>query len=78
MNTLNRTKSDELYDDILSFVRIYSGELVAKSKLYNVNKQSKEVCDKIYIPYANQLKQVSKLTSGNIGIVSGLTKVCLF
>lgn len=74
-NTLKQAKNDELNEDILTFVRVYSGELATKSKLYNVNKQAKEVCDKIYIPYSNRLKQVSKLTCGNIGIVSGLTKV---
>ncbi len=74
-STLKHLKNDELNEDILTFVRVYSGELVSKSKIYNVNKQVKEACDKIYIPYSNRLKQVSKLTCGNIGIVSGLTKV---
>ena len=73
---LNRNKNEtESLEDVLTFVRVYSGELVAKSKLYNVNKQEKESCDKIYIPYANQLKQANRITSGNIGIVSGLSKV---
>jgi elongation factor G len=73
---LNKAKNnDDVNEDVLTFVRVYSGQLAAKSKLYNVNKKVKETCDKIYIPYANQLKQVTKLTNGNIGIVSGLTKV---
>ncbi len=68
-------KRADANEDILSFVRVYSGELSAGSKIYNVNRLTREVCDKIYIPYANQLKQVAKLTCGNIGIVSGLTNV---
>ena len=76
---LNKNKNEtESLEDVLTFVRVYSGELVAKSKLYNVNKQEKESCDKIYIPYANQLKQANRITSGNIGIVSGLSKVQKF
>lgn len=74
---MNRSKKDAENEDILSFVRVYSGELVSKSKIYNVNNLERETCDKIYIPYANQLKQVNRLTNGNIGIVSGLTKVRL-
>ncbi len=68
-------KRTDSSDDILSFVRVYNGELSTSSKLFNVNKLEKEFCDKIYIPYANNLKQVTKLTHGNIGIVSGLIKV---
>lgn len=71
----NKSKSDEANEDILTYVRVYNGDLVVKTKLYNGNKQVREVCDKLYIPYANQIKQVSKVTSGNIAIVSGLTKV---
>jgi elongation factor G len=62
-------------ENILSFLRIYSGELSAKTKIYNASKHSKEICDKIYIPYANQIKQVNKQTCGNIAVVSGLVNV---
>jgi len=72
---LNKNKIDDANDDILTYVRVYNGELSSKTKVYNVNQQVREFCDKIYIPFANQIKQVSKVTSGNIALVSGLTKV---
>lgn len=75
---INKNKNDEINDNILTFVRVYNGDLVAKTKVYNVSKQIRETCDKIYIPFANQIKQVSKVTNGNIAIVSGLTKVSKF
>ncbi len=57
-------------------MRVYNGELVAKSKVYNPAKQTNEKIDKIYMPFSNQIKQVNKITNGNIAIVSGLLKVC--
>ncbi|CAF0710211.1 unnamed protein product [Brachionus calyciflorus] len=73
-NTINKFKSEDTENDVLTFVRVYNGELNAKSKLYNPFKDIKESCDKIYVPYSNQLEQVQKITTGNIGIVHGLTK----
>ncbi|RNA28118.1 ribosome-releasing factor mitochondrial [Brachionus plicatilis] len=73
-NTLNKPKPDEAQDDILTFVRVYNGELHAKSKVYNPAKDVKETCDKIYIPFSNELEQVQKVGAGNIAIVHGLTK----
>jgi translation elongation factor EF-G len=49
--------------------------LITKSKVYNPAKQVNEKIDKIYVPFSNQLKQVNKITNGNIAIVSGLLKV---
>ena len=72
-NTLNKFKLDEAQDDILTFVRVYNGELHAKSKVYNPAKNVKEICDKIYIPYSNELEEVQKIGAGNIAIVHGLT-----
>lgn len=74
-SALNRNKNEESESDILSFVRVYSGDLIAKTKIYNPSKNVKESCDKIYIPFSNQLKQVHKVSAGNIAIVHGLTKV---
>lgn len=72
-NTLNKFKPDEAQDDILTFVRVYNGELHAKSKIYNPAKDVKETCDKIYIPYSNELEEVQKIGAGNIALVHGLT-----
>lgn len=77
-STVNKAKTEESESDILSFVRVYNGDLVAKTKIFNPNKNVKESCDKIYVPYSNQLKQVSKVTAGNIAIINGLTKVNYF
>lgn len=74
-SSLNKSKGDEQDDDILSFVRVYNGELSAKSKVFNANKQIRENCDKLYIPYSNQIKQASKITAGNIAIINGFVKV---
>ena len=75
---LNKNKLDDANDDILTYIRVYNGELSSKTKVYNVNQQVREFCDKIYIPFANQIKQVSKVTSGNIALVSGLNIVFFY
>jgi elongation factor G len=72
---LNKMKMSEVNEDILSFVRVYNGELVTRAKVTNPNKGVREVIEKIYIPYSNQLKQVAKVTAGNIAVVNGLVNV---
>ena len=62
-------------DNMLAFVRVYNGELTSGDKLFNMNKSCREDCDKIYIPFANQIKQVTSIGPGNIGVISGLSKV---
>lgn len=74
-SALNKSKVEEQEDDILTYVRVYNGELSSKLKVFNPNKKCKEICEKIYIPYSNQIKPVSKVTAGNIAVVNGLTKV---
>jgi elongation factor G len=73
--TKSLSKRIEDEDNILSYVRVYSGELHANRKIFNVDKNVVEHCNKIYIPFANQLKQVNKVTNGNIALISGLSKV---
>ena len=79
--TLNQSASSSMKiekrqgDNMLAFVRVYNGELNAGDKLFNMNKSCREECDKIYIPFANQIKQVSSIGRGNIGVISGLSKV---
>ena len=72
---LVKSRSDDPDADILTYVRVYNGELHSKSKVFNINKQCKEIIDKIYVPFSNQVKQVSKVSMGNIALVSGLTQV---
>lgn len=74
-NSSSKLKIENIEDDMLTFVRVYNGELVSKSSVYNPNKQVVEKCQNVYIPYSSQLKTTSKITSGNIGIINGLSKV---
>jgi elongation factor G len=73
---LNSSVSTESGDEILTFVRIYNGELSSKSRIFNSTKQIKEECTKIFIPYADQMKSVNSVKSGNIAVISGLKHVC--
>jgi elongation factor G len=74
---LNKVKIDSknFDENMLTFVRIYNGELSSKTRLFNPNKKVVESCEKIFIPYSNQIKRVSKVTNGNIALISGLQKV---
>lgn len=78
LNKSKLTKSEENQsgDDVLSFIRVYNGELTSKTKIFNATKNLREECGKIFIPYANQMKSVSSVKSGNIAVISGLKQVC--
>lgn len=70
--------SDEEGNDILTFIRVYNGELNSKSKIFNATQNMKQDCDRLFIPYANELKPVKTVKSGNIAVVTGLNKVKFF
>lgn len=57
---------------ILSYVRIYNGCLRSKDMLFNTTTGEKETVSKIYTPYADQLKETTKLSPGDIGVIFGL------
>lgn len=74
--TNTKLNFEDIGNDMLSFVRIYNGEFKEKSTLFNINKQVKEMCHKIYMPHSNQFKYLSHASAGNIVVVSGFLKVC--
>jgi len=59
----------------LTFVRVYSGCLVQGTSLYNVGRDCTERPVKIYQMNADEHKEVSRVTAGNIAAVSGLKQV---
>jgi elongation factor G len=56
----------------LSFVRIYSGELKAGSRVYNPGKDKKEICSRLYHIRADEREKVEKAEAGDIVGVVGL------
>jgi elongation factor G len=56
----------------LSFVRIYSGELKAGSRVYNPGKDKKEICSRLYHIRADEREKVEVATAGDIVGVVGL------
>ncbi len=58
----------------LTFVRIYSGILKSGSSIYNVNKKCTEKIGRILDVYADEYKETSQATHGNIVALSGLSE----
>src|SRR4051812_19810689 len=56
----------------LSFVRIYSGELKAGSRVYNPGKDKKENCSRLYHIRADEREKVERAEAGDIVGVVGL------
>ncbi|RWS31788.1 ribosome-releasing factor 2-like protein [Leptotrombidium deliense] len=56
----------------LTFARIYSGKLTSASRVYNINRDSFEKVQKLYIPFADEFKEVFSVSAGNIVAISGL------
>jgi elongation factor G len=56
----------------LSFVRSYSGELKAGSRVYNPGKDKKEICSRLYHIRADEREKVEVATAGDIVGVVGL------
>ena len=57
------------------FVRVYSGVLKAGSSVYNPRTGKKERISKILLMEANTRKEVTELSAGHIGAVSGLKEL---
>lgn len=57
----------------LTFIRIYSGILKAGEKVHNINRNTSEKVMKLYVPYADEFKEIEFSCTGNIVAVSGLT-----
>ncbi|MFT4579371.1 MAG: elongation factor G [Nitrospinales bacterium] len=58
----------------LAFVRVYSGELVSGSYVYNSTKNSKERVGRILRMHANKREEVDSVRAGDIAAVIGLKK----
>ena len=57
---------------VLAYVRVYSGVLMAGSKIYNPSKRKKEKIARIVKMHANKREDVDELRVGDIGAVVGL------
>jgi elongation factor G len=58
----------------LAFVRVYSGELVSGSYVYNSTKNTKERVGRILRMHANKREEVDAVRAGDIAAVIGLKK----
>lgn len=56
----------------LTFIRVYSGELKPQMKMFNINRNQSEKVAKLYVPFANEYKEILKVQQGNIAVVTGL------
>jgi elongation factor G len=57
---------------ILSFIRVYSGQLKSGSYVYNSTKGTKERVSRIVRMFANKREEVPELNAGDIGAVVGV------
>ncbi len=56
----------------LSFVRVYSGQLKAGTRVYNPGKDKKEICSRLYHIRADDREKVDLVSTGDIAGVVGL------
>jgi elongation factor G len=56
----------------LSFVRVYSGQLKAGTRVYNPGKDKKEICSRLYHIRADEREKVDLVSAGDIVGVVGL------
>ncbi|XP_026332850.1 ribosome-releasing factor 2, mitochondrial [Hyposmocoma kahamanoa] len=64
-----------LHDDqrgVLTFLRLYSGEIVKGQKIYNLGQSKSEQTGSMYVALADEYQPVEKVTAGNIAVVSSL------
>lgn len=54
------------------FLRLYTGEISKKEKIFNVRLQMPEKCTNVMVATANDFEEVPTVTAGNIAVVSGL------
>ncbi|KAG6442041.1 hypothetical protein O3G_MSEX002102 [Manduca sexta] len=64
-----------IHDDqrgVLTFLRLYSGDVSRGQKIYNLGKDRSEQTGSLYVALADDYKLVEKVTAGNIAVISGL------
>lgn len=54
------------------FVRVYSGELVAESEVFNATRGVKERVARLFLTHANKREKIKSATVGSIALVVGL------
>ncbi|XP_068619121.1 ribosome-releasing factor 2, mitochondrial [Battus philenor] len=57
---------------VLTFIRLYSGEIEKGQKIYNLAREKSEQTGSLYVALADEYKPVDKVTAGNIAVVSSL------
>ncbi|XP_050354312.1 ribosome-releasing factor 2, mitochondrial isoform X2 [Nymphalis io] len=57
---------------VLTFLRLYSGEINKGQKIYNLAKDKSEQTGLLYVALADEYQPVEKVTGGNIAVVSAL------
>jgi elongation factor G len=57
---------------VLTFLRIFGGELHSGQKVYNATRKTQEKIAKLYVPFADDLKEIRMAGPGQVVIVSGL------
>lgn len=62
----------------LVFTRIYNGELHKNQRMYNVQQDASESNTRVYVPYADEFKEVESVTNGNIAVIAGLKVSTIF
>ncbi|XP_047994205.1 ribosome-releasing factor 2, mitochondrial [Leguminivora glycinivorella] len=57
---------------VLTFLRLYSGEIAKGQKIYNLGQDKSEQTGSLYVALADEYKPVERVTVGNIAVVSAL------
>ncbi|KPI92112.1 Ribosome-releasing factor 2, mitochondrial [Papilio xuthus] len=57
---------------VLTFLRLYSGEIEKGQKIYNLAREKSEQTGSLYVALADEYRPVDKVTAGNIAVVSSL------
>ena len=63
---------------LLTFVRLYDGELEPGSNVYNVGRRTSEKVGRLLQVSADDYREVARLRAGNIAAISGLKYVSFF
>jgi elongation factor G len=56
----------------LTFIRVYSGELTAKSRVYNASKEKSERASRLLRMHANKREEIETVSAGDIAAIVGL------
>jgi elongation factor G len=56
---------------VLTYLRVYSGEMKSGSSVYNVNRKKRERVNRLIRMYSNRRENVEKMQAGDIGVAVG-------